>query len=263
MYMEGKIMQAIQAKYSPVAILFADKKPEGAISFQEHKYGCVAAMLSAASKGRTAAFDRKTYGCPGGGVGLGFGNCYTNFPGGIENFLSNGNPAFCETEFGRRIVKQMPHIQDGERYLKSPENAAKMIESLPMQDAATEYVVFQPLPEVPAEVQPQVVVFFVNPDQLTALTVLANYGRETRENVIAPFGSGCQQVGILAYAETAAEQPRAVIGLLDITVRRFFPKDILSFAVPYKMYLEMEGNVESCFLAGREWQELLKRNADD
>ena len=115
MYMEGKIMQAIQAKYSPVAILFADKKPEGAISFQEHKYGCVAAMLSAASKGKTAAFDRKTYGCPGGGVGLGFGNCYTNFPGGIENFLSNGNPAFCETEFGRRIVKQMPHIQDGER----------------------------------------------------------------------------------------------------------------------------------------------------
>jgi hypothetical protein len=43
-------------------------------------------MLASAAKGRTAVFDRETFGCTGGGVGLGFGNQYLNFPGGI-NFL--------------------------------------------------------------------------------------------------------------------------------------------------------------------------------
>ena len=76
----------------------------------------------------------------------------------------------------------------------------------------------------------------------------------------APFGSGCQQVGILAYKETEAENPRAVIGLTDITVRKLFDKDILSFTVPYKMYLEMESYVEDSFLKGREWQDILSRN---
>ncbi len=258
--MNSKIVQAIKSKYSPVAVLFTNEKPQGSIQFQENKFGCVAAMLNAAAKGRTVAFDRKTFGCPGGGVGLGFGDCYTNFPGGIENFLSNGNSEFCQTEFGQRVVTQMPHIQDGERYLKNPETAANMIANMPMRDISENYVVFRPLTELQAEEMPQVIVFFVNPDQLTALTVLASYGRDSQENVIAPFGSGCQQVGILAYKETEAENPRAVIGLTDITVRKLFDKDILSFTVPYKMYLEMESYVEDSFLKGREWQDILSRN---
>jgi len=36
---------------------------------------------AAATKGKRAVFDRQTYGCFGGGFGLGFGNTYKDFPG--------------------------------------------------------------------------------------------------------------------------------------------------------------------------------------
>lgn len=42
--------------------------------------------LASAAKGKTGVFDRNTFGCQGGGVGLGFGNQYENFMGGIDGF---------------------------------------------------------------------------------------------------------------------------------------------------------------------------------
>lgn len=258
--MKSKIVEAIKPKYFPVAVLFTAEKPEGAAQFQENKFGCVAAMLNAAAKGRTVVFDRKTFGCPGGGVGLGFGNTYIDFPGSIETFLSTGNPEFCKTTFGQKIVQSMPHIEDGEGYLKNPDVAKRMVASMPMANIDEEYVVFKPLDQVLDQEVLQTVIFFVNPDQLTALTVLASYERTESDNVIAPFGSACQQIGILTYKEASSQKPHAVIGLTDITIRKFFDKDILSFSVPYVMYQEMENNVEGSFLQKHEWQSILERN---
>jgi len=51
-----------------------------------------------------------------------------------------------------------------------------------------------------------------------------------------------------------------VVGLTDISarenLRKQFGKDLLSFAVPWQMYLEMEGNVEGSFLQRRTWKGL-------
>lgn len=84
--MESKIAEAISLKYNPVAVIWTDKKPENTLQFKKGGQGCVMSMLASAAKGRTAVFDRETFGCPGGGVGLGFGNQYLNFPGGIDCF---------------------------------------------------------------------------------------------------------------------------------------------------------------------------------
>lgn len=258
--MESKIAQAIQMKYSPVAVVLTNEKPEGALQFQEGKWGCVAAMLNGAAKGKTVVFTRETCGCHGGGAGLGFGNTYKNFPGGLEYFLSTGNKEFCNTEFGKKIAQKMPDLEHGEGYKKNPEVAKKFIDFLPMVDVPTEYVVFKPLEKLSDGETPQVVVFLANPDQLSALVVLANYARETNDNVIVPFGSGCHQIGILPYRESESENPKAVIGLTDITVRSKFEKDILSFTIPYKMFLEMEANVKGSFLEKHEWLKVLERN---
>ncbi len=84
-------------------------------------------LLAAAAKGKTAVFDRETFGCQGGGTGLGFGNQYKKFPGGedcFSYFLSVGNSQW---ETGRRMdatVKQflrpeaLDHFMDGERYIR-------------------------------------------------------------------------------------------------------------------------------------------------
>jgi uncharacterized protein (DUF169 family) len=257
--MESKIAKAIQMKYSPVAVVFTNEKPEGALEFSEGSRGCVSAFLNSAAKGKTAVFSRKTCGCPGGGAGLGFGNTYKNFPGGIEYFLSTGNKEFCQSETGKNIVKNMPMLEHGEGYQKDPETAKKYIDSLPLTDIPFEYVVYKPLEKLAAGETPEIVILLVNPDQLSALTVLANYSRGTFDNVITMFGAGCQQTGILAYRECLSDKPKAIIGLTDISVRRIFPQDILSFTMPYRMFLEMEGDVEGSFLQKTEWLQVMER----
>lgn len=77
--MECIIKQGVGLRYEPVGIILTDEKPETAKQFTEGKWGCVMFMLGAATKGKTGVFDRKTYGCQGGGVGLGFGNRYQDF----------------------------------------------------------------------------------------------------------------------------------------------------------------------------------------
>jgi len=258
--MESKIAQATQMKYSPVALVLTNEKPAGALQFLEGKWGCVIAMLNAAAKGKTAVFTRKTFGCLGGGVGLGFGNTYENFPGGIEYFLSIGNKDFCNTELGKNMIHAMPHLEHGEGFKKNPDSAKKFVDALPMIDVPSEYVMFKPLEKLSEGEIPKVVIFLANPDQLSALVVLANYARGTNDNVIIPFGAGCQAIGIIPYNESEAELPRATIGLIDISVRTKFDKDILSFSVPYKMFLEMEANVQGSFLQKSEWLKVMERN---
>ncbi len=258
--MKSKIAEAINLRYSPVAIVFTDEKPERALQFKEGVWGCAVSMLKAAAKGRTAVFNRKTYGCLGGGSGLGFGNTYVNFPGGLEYFLSVGNKAFCESEIGKNIVRNMPNLVHGEAYKKSPELAKSFVDTLPYYDVPTEYVAFKPLEEVLPGEKPEVLVFLATPDQISALVVLANYGRHGGDNVIVPFGAGCHSVCIIPLNEGKSDNPRGVIGLIDISARKQVDKDILSFSVPYKMFLEMESNVEESFLGREEWLNIKKRN---
>jgi hypothetical protein len=39
--LESRIAQAIETKHPPIALLWADEKPEGAMQFQEGKWGCI------------------------------------------------------------------------------------------------------------------------------------------------------------------------------------------------------------------------------
>lgn len=106
--MNSKVTDAIGLKTNPVALIWSNTLPENSISFKPGRWGCVMAVLATvAAKGRVGAFSRETYGCWGGGVGLGFGNCYQTFPGGIAGFcgfLANGNKGSAE---GRAIGEQM------------------------------------------------------------------------------------------------------------------------------------------------------------
>jgi len=155
--MESKIFQSIGFKHEPVAMILTNVKPEGARQFKEGKWGCIMFLLAATARGETAAFDRQTFGCWGGGVGLGFGDQYKNFPGGEAcfcYFLSVGNDQW---ERGRQTAEKVkPFLRSeayddflhGERYVKSPELVKKFIECLPMTDIPFDCVVFKQLKEV-------------------------------------------------------------------------------------------------------------------
>jgi len=260
--MNSEIAEALGLRYIPVALIPTNDKPSNAIQFKEGKFGCVMSMLAAAARGRQTVFDRMTFGCPGGGTGLGFGNQYKNILGGEESFcqfLSTGS------RYENPGVQVTSDCNDdyayGEAYVKTPELVRDFLDYLPMTNIPFEYVVFKPLSLVDIHNEsPITVIFLAGMDQLSALVVLANYGMPGRENVIIPFAAGCQAIGIFPYKEAKSKQPRAVIGLVDISARvqikRQLKEDVMSFAVPFTMFQEMEANVSGSFLERNTWKEL-------
>jgi hypothetical protein len=269
--MQSKIVAAIDLKTHPVVITWADCAPEGALQFKHGTWGCVVSMLaSVATKGKVAAFDRRTYGCWGGGVGLGFGNQYETFPGGVDGFcrfLSDGNE---KDPVGKQIGQAMAQgagarLADdfllGERYLKNPECTTRFLNSMPMRDIGEKVVVAKPLNRVDLEHdEVKSVTFFVEPDALSALVILANYTRAELENVVVPWAAGCQVIGIYSYRELEREHPRALVGMTDISARKntraAFGKHIMSFTAPWPMFLEMESHVEGSFFQRETWHTL-------
>jgi hypothetical protein len=205
----------------------------------------------------------------GRGVGLGFGDCYQTFPGGIAGFcgfLADGNERSAEgPAIGKQMTawggQRMAEDFKGERYLKNPQVTERFLQSVPMGDIPAQYVVIKPLDLAdPASENIKSVTFFVDSDQFSALVILANHTDPQRENVCVPWAAGCQVIGIFAYRELEREHPRGLIGLTDIsarnTVRASLGKNLMSFTAPWPGFLEMERNMDSSFLHRQTWREL-------
>lgn len=243
--MDSRIAAELKLRFDPVAVLFTDHRPDGAIQFKEGGRGCVMALFTSAATGKTVAIDRKTVGCLGAVTGLGLGCAYEEMPGGIEYFLSTGRGE---------------GYPEGEGYKKTPELARDLVERFPTTEIACQYVVFTPLSRVDAEGEaPMAVSFYATPDQLSALIVLANYGAPGDENVIAPFASGCAQVCLIPYRESLSDRPRAVLGVTDISARPFVEPDVFAFTVPFAMFQRMEADVPGSFLEKEAWRKVRER----
>lgn len=106
----------------------------------------------------------------------------------------------------------------------------------------------------------RVVTLLVDPDQLSALVVLANFARPGIDNVRIPFAAGCASLALYPFHESEQPNPRAVIGLTDISARFYLRKlpgkDILLFTVPWSLFEEMESNVSESFLTRFAWKSM-------
>ena len=204
-------------------------------------------------------------------MGLGFGNQYLSWTGGVDcfyGFLSTGNAdvedakALAEgiARTGRKAAAE--RFMHGERYVQSPDLARRFVEALPMTDVPATYVIFKPFKDVREEETPVTIVALANSDQISAFVILANYGRGTSDNVIITSAAGCQSIGILPYRESMSDRPRAVIGLTDISARNYtrstLGHEYMTFAVPFKMWKEMDANVKGSFLEKEAWLSLIE-----
>ena len=232
--------EVLGLKESPLGIYYTNDKPEG-VTPKEGISGCMIGLLqNARKKGKTVYFDKGHFGCPGGAYYMGF---LESPRPDIEYFLSCG----------------IPGQMEGERYIKTPELAREYFGRMEPRTAPATYCVFQPIEQFQKERKPEVVVFFVPPDILAGLFTLTNYALERTDGVYTPFGSGCSAILTHPLKEAEKEQPRAILGMFDVSARPMVERDILTLAMPYSVFLGLLENVSGSFLQTESWKRVLQR----
>jgi len=235
-----RFRETLGLQESPLGIYYTNEKPEG-VAPKEGISGCMIGLLqNARKKGTTVYFDKAHFGCPGGAYYMGF---FESPRPDIEYFLSCG----------------IPGEMEGERYIKTPERAREYFAKMIPRRAPATYCVFKPIEKFQTEEKPEVVVFFSSPDILAGLFTLTNYALERTDAVHAPFGSGCGTILTYPLKEAGKEQPRAILGMFDVSARPMVEKDFLTFSMPYFIFLKLLQNVSGSFLETESWKKVLQR----
>jgi uncharacterized protein (DUF169 family) len=197
-------------------------------------------LQNARKKGKTVYFDRDHFGCPGGAYYMGLRESVRP---NMEYFLSCG----------------IPGEMEGERYIKTPELARKFISMRRPRPAPAPYCVFKPIEKFQENEKPEVVIFFVSPDILAGLFTLTGYALENIEAVNTPFGSGCSTILTYPLKEAEKEQPHAILGMFDVSARPMVEKEILTFAMPFSVFLKLLESVQGSFLETESWKKVRQR----
>jgi uncharacterized protein (DUF169 family) len=202
---------------------------------------CIIGALAKVREGQPLAFDTDAIGCSGGKRYLGFTE---ELMPDFEYFLSCG----------------IPGKMEGERYKKSPEIVKEsMKRHMPVMKAPGRYIVFKRWDRLEKSANPEVVIFFAKPDVLAGLFTLASFDETEQNMVIAPFGSGCATIVQYPYLEIKSQNPKAIIGMFDVSARPFVPRDTLTFAAPMSKFTRMINNMEESFLITTSWARVQKR----
>lgn len=231
--MKSCIAESIKLRNHPVAVLRLDDHPENTGSFQKAKRPCVISWLHEAARGKNILLDEKISRCPDGKAGLAINRRPQDY---FEDFLLTGRPG----------------VREGEFYEKDSDPVAEFAVGMP-EIGPKKYVIFKPLKELTANETPEIVVFLVNADQLSAMMWLANYDQASQDNVLIDFGSGCQQVIRFALEQAGKEHPKCTIGMTDPSARKCIKRDLLSFSFPYKRFMELESQANASLLTKETW----------
>lgn len=225
----------------PIVFFYTDQEnivPKVKQHLSEHR--CIFADISRVTKGRSLCFDGDSIGCFGGKKYLGYAK---GLMPDFEYFLSCGIPGKIE----------------GERYKKSPELVKKYMENIPSFTAPSKYIVFKRWDMLNESDNPEVVIFLANPDVLSGLFTLANYDSEDFDRVKTPFGAGCATIVLYTFLERQSDNPKAIVGVFDVSARPYVPANTLSFSVPMNRFIVMMEHMEESFLTTGSWTKVLKR----
>jgi hypothetical protein len=228
----------------PITFEYTNADRGAALAQATAENRCLIAALNAVRAGQSLRFATKSFGCAGGRFYTGFADrIRTN----IAEFLSCG----------------IEGTMEGERYKQTPELAAAALTQVPHYTAPADHLLFKRWDKLVAGDEPQAVIFFATPDVLAGLFTLANYDSlRLYGPVIAPFGSGCAAIVQYPYAEAKNAEPRAVLGMFDVSARPHVPAGTLTFAVPFERFTRMVQNMDESFLITPSWDLVRQRIGD-
>jgi hypothetical protein len=191
---------------------------------------CVFAFYRNWLNGETLQITRESHGCGGAG------NCFW----GIQ---ARSKDEFIKFLFEEEGLKASAALME------------RIIDAMLPYRAENAHLVIGPLKE---EGWPHLktITFFVNPDQLGALMIGAQYNSASEDPppVIAPFSSSCRE--LIPFKDFHIAQ--ASIGATDIAMRQHLPPDVLAFTVTRPMFEQLCALDEHSFLFKPFWQRLKK-----
>jgi hypothetical protein len=143
----------------------------------------------------------------------------------------------------------------------SATSGREALEHVPTVHAPRSHLVFKRWDLLGEADAPDVVVFFVGPDELAGLFMLAHFDEVIPDPVLAPFASGCMALGSYPLAQREARPQRAILGMLDPGARSCLPDTMLTLAIPMAKLERMIASMEESFLTTPGWGRILARIA--
>jgi uncharacterized protein (DUF169 family) len=239
-----KLKDALALQYEPIGLYYSDEYPEDAINKNEKFDGCIVPLIFSSAKGKIVAFNKNNAGRDCAAFFLGYQDWIFK---GIEYFLSDG------VVFGR----------NGERFVKTNKQAKAYLESLKPKSINNKVSVFKPLENFEEDECPEIVIFFVNPDELSGLVYLLHYNSPDKDDIIRTgFQSGCGSVVTLPMKYKNEGKSKAVMGMHDISVRSRLPKDIMTLTLPFELVNDIYHEIDSSFVITDNWGKIKERNRE-
>ncbi|MHA1266075.1 MAG: DUF169 domain-containing protein [Candidatus Helarchaeota archaeon] len=225
----------MKLRFQPLGMYFSSRRPLRKVRSQGMILNrCIVGHVFKAAKRGGISLIEAGKGCPGGQFWAGFRKKIIK---GWAHFITKGKP----NVLGGRA----------ERFKKDVNVAVKILrEPGPLnRPEGANYIIYQPLKEIPDEQKIEFVLFFVNPKRMAELITLANYARHAPYLVKAPSGSGCMSILNYPLLMRNAPEPDAVMGIWDLFARQLLPPDTLSLALRRWMVEEMAQDIPESFLA--------------
>jgi uncharacterized protein (DUF169 family) len=236
-----KFYERLGLKEHPLGVFYSNEEPAKGIRPKGGGRECLIAMLKRARHhGDTVYFDENHIGCLGGAYYMGFRPM--SMPK-IEYFLSCG----------------IPGEMEGERYIKTPERAREYFATTKPRKAPAKYGIFKAFDKLALHEEPEVIIFFAPPDVLSGLVVLTSYATERMDAVRITFSSGCGSIVAHPLKEAEKENPQAILGMFDVSARPFVEPNVLTLAMPTKLFLTLLDNQDESFLITDSWKKVRER----
>ncbi|MDM8543655.1 DUF169 domain-containing protein [Desulfococcaceae bacterium HSG9] len=250
-----KFLEVLRLDEEPMGVFYTDNKPadgfspkpmdlptcekemQNEIDWQAvfANFSCVISKIWLARKKKTAAyFSAEQFGCAGGAFWLGFLKPQTET---IIHYVSTG----------------VPDRMQGEFYCDSPDNLRKIFEYVNPKPASHKFCVFKPLSSFTEDENPELVSFFIRPEALSGLHQLATFVTNDPEVVASPWSAACGSLVVWPLHYLSKGLNKAVIGGWDVSARKYFKTDELSFTVPFSMFTEMTNRFDESFLKTETW----------
>lgn len=224
----------------PIAFYYSNDTTPAPYAGEASGWCCFIGQLARVRHGQSLCFDEKALGCGKRYVGFA-----TTTRADFEYFLSYG------------IEGKLK----GKRYKKSPQLVLATFKDQVALNPPGRFVVVKRWDQLDAGDNPEVVIFFAAPDVLSGLFTLVNFDEPRVEAIRAPFGAGCASIIYWPMLEGRKPNPKAVLGMLDVSARSAVPNDRLTLAVPWKKFVAMVNNMDGSFLGTESWAKMRRRIA--